>query len=123
MEENVNIALWIVQGLLAAMFVMAGVMKAFQYEKAKEKLPWVKDVSKRLVTFIGLSELLGGIGLIVPQATGILPILTPVAAIGLSIIMLLAAKFHLSRKEMPGVITNLIILILAAFVAYGRLAL
>ncbi|MBK7844503.1 MAG: DoxX family protein [Bdellovibrionales bacterium] len=118
-----NIALWVIQGLLAAMFVMAGMMKAFQYEKAKEKLPWVKDVSKSLVTFIGISELLGGIGLIAPQAAGILPILTPVAAIGLSVIMLLAARFHLSRKEMPGVITNLFILALAAFVAYGRLSL
>ncbi len=118
-----NITLWVIQGLLAAMFIMAGMMKAFQYEKAKEKLPWVKDVSKGLVTFIGISELLGGIGLIAPQATGILPILTPVAAIGLSVIMLLAARFHLSRKEMPGVITNLVILVLAAFVAYGRLSL
>lgn len=117
-----NITIWVLQVLLAAMFIMAGMMKAFQYDKAKEKLPWVKDVSKSLVTFIGISELLGGIGLIAPHASGILPILTPVAAIGLSVIMLLAAKFHLSRKEMPGVITNLVILVLAAFVAYGRLS-
>lgn len=118
-----NITLWVIQGLLATMFIMAGMMKAFQYEKAKEKLPWVKDVSKNLITFIGISELFGGIGLIAPQATGILPILTPVAAIGLSVIMLLAAQFHVSRKERPGVITNLVILVLAAFVAYGRLSL
>lgn len=56
-----NIALWIVQGLLALMFISAGLTKAFQYNKAKAKLPWVKDSSKGLVTFIGLSELLGGL--------------------------------------------------------------
>ncbi|NOU97419.1 hypothetical protein GC093_29940 [Paenibacillus sp. LMG 31456] len=66
-----NIALWIVQGLLALMFITAGTMKAFQYEKAKTSLPWVKDSSKGLVTFIGVSELLGGLGLILPQATGV----------------------------------------------------
>lgn len=115
-----NTALWIVQGLLAAMFLMAGSMKALQYEKAKEKLPWVKDVSRNLVSFIGFSELLGAIGLIVPQATSIFPILTPIAAVGIAMIMLLASGFHAKRKEMPGVITNIVFLSLAVFVAYGR---
>ena len=96
-----NIILWILQVLLAAMFLMAGVMKAFQYERAKATLPWVKDTSKGLVSFIGISELLGGIGLVLPQITGILPWLTLLAAAGLAIIMVLAAIFHIRRKEYP----------------------
>lgn len=115
-----NIALWIVQGLLAAMFLMAGAMKVFQYENAKEKLPWVKDVSRGLVSFIGISELLGAIGLVVPHASGIFSILTPIAAIGIATIMLLAAGFHAKRKEMSGVMANVVFLTLAVFVAYGR---
>lgn len=102
------------------MFLMAGSMKIFQYEKAKEKLPWVKDVSKGLVSFIGLSELLGAMGLVLPGATGILPSLTSLAALGIALIMLLAAGFHGKRKEFSGVATNIVFLSLAVFVAYGR---
>ena len=115
-----NIILWILQVLLAAMFLMAGVMKAFQYERAKATLPWVKDTSKGLVSFIGISELLGGIGLILPQLTGILPWLTLLAAAGLAIIMVLAAIFHIRRKEYSGVVFNIVLFAMCAFVVYGR---
>lgn len=117
---NLNLILWIVQALLAAMFLMAGVMKAFQYERAKASLPWVKDVSKGLVTFIGISELLGGLGLILPWLTGILPWLTPLAAAGLALIMIFAIVFHAGRRESSAIIFNLVLFALAAFVAYGR---
>jgi uncharacterized membrane protein YphA (DoxX/SURF4 family) len=80
-----NIALWIVQAILAAMFLMAGVMKGFQYELARASLPWVKDVPRRLTNFIGVSELLGGLGLVLPMLTGIWPWLTPLAALGLTV--------------------------------------
>ncbi len=116
-----NIALWVVQILLGAMFLMAGVMKAFQYERAKATLPWVKEVSPGLVTFIGVSELLGGLGLILPWLTGVLPILTPLAALGLAIIMILAGIFHFRRNEMQGIVMNVVLLVLALFVAYGRM--
>lgn len=87
-----NVFLWIVQALLAAAFVMAGVMKSTQpKEKLAPKLPWVRDFSPATVRFIGIAELLGGLGLILPAATGIAPILTPLAATGLAIIMVLAA--------------------------------
>src|SRR5215211_2195847 len=115
-----NIALWIVQVLLGGMFVFAGVLKAFQYERAKASLPWVKDVPRGLVTFIGVSELLGGLGLLLPALTGILPWLTPLAAAGLAVIMILAGIFHTTRGEMQGVITTVVILALTVFVAYGR---
>lgn len=117
---TLNLILWIIQAILAAMFLMAGVMKAFQYERAKATLPWVKDVSKGLVTFIGVSELLGGLGLILPLLTGILPWLTPLAAAGLALIMILAVAFHAQRGESSAIIFNLVLGALAAFVAYGR---
>lgn len=115
-----NIALWIVQVLLAGMFLMAGVMKAFQYERAKASLPWVKDIPRGLTTFIGISELLGGLGLLLPAITGILPWLTPLAGAGLALIMILAISFHASRREMPAIAFNSVLLVLAAFVVYGR---
>lgn len=116
-----NIALWIVQILLGLMFLMAGSTKAFSYEKAKASLPWVKDSTKGLVTFIGVAELLGGLGLILPYAFGIAPILTPIAAFGLGVVMILAAGFHAKRKEYQGIGMNIILLALALFVAIGRM--
>lgn len=117
-----NIALWIVQVLLAGVFIMAGVMKAFQYERAHATLPWVKDVPRGLTTFIGISELLGGLGLILPALTGILPWLTPLAAAGLALVMLLAMGFHATRREPQAIAFNAALFALAAFVTYGRFA-
>jgi hypothetical protein len=72
---------------------------------------------------IGVCEILGGIGVILPAATGILAGLTPLAATLLSVLMLLAAGFHFFRREFPNIIFNLVLFALAAFVAYGRFAL
>jgi uncharacterized membrane protein YphA (DoxX/SURF4 family) len=117
-----NLTLWIVQILLAAAFIPPAIMKAFFYEtfRAKFPWPWARDVGKGLVVFIGISELLGGIGLILPWATGIMPGLTPLAACGLALIMLLAALFHAKRREPSGIVSNVILGGLAAFVAWGR---
>jgi uncharacterized membrane protein YphA (DoxX/SURF4 family) len=115
-----NITLWVVQIILGLAFIMFGAMKAFQYEKAKASLPWVKDYPKGLVTFIGVSELLGGLGLILPYALGIAPILTPIAAIGLGIVMVLASVFHAKRKENQAIGMNIVFLALTLFVAFGR---
>jgi uncharacterized membrane protein YphA (DoxX/SURF4 family) len=116
-----NVFLWIVQAVLAAMFVMAGLMKATQpKEKLAPKLPWVEDFSPGTVRFIGVVELLGGLGLILPAATGIAPILTPIAATGLAITMVLAAATHIRRREPSAVAFNAILFALAVFVAWGR---
>lgn len=115
-----QIALWIVQVLLAAAFIFAGVRKAFQYERARATLSWVKDIPRGLVAFIGICELLGGLGLLLPAITGILPWLTPLAAAGLGLIMLLAIGFHALRREPQAIVINAVLLLLAAFVAYGR---
>ncbi|WP_458687592.1 DoxX family protein [Nocardia tengchongensis] len=116
-----NIALWIVAGALAAMFAMAGVMKSTQPQaKLAEKLPWVADVSLPTLRVIGVAEVLGALGLILPAWTGIAPILTPLAAVGLAVIMALAAVTHARRKEPAAIVFNLVLLAASVFVAWGR---
>jgi uncharacterized membrane protein YphA (DoxX/SURF4 family) len=116
-----NIALWVAQILLAGMFIMAGTMKAFAYEKAKASIPWVKETSPGFVRFIGVAELLGGIGMILPVALDITPSLTGIAALGIALIMLLAAVFHARRKENKEIGMNVIIMLIAIFIVIGRL--
>ena len=88
-----NTTIWIIQGILALMFFMAGFMKSTQpKEKLVTSLPWASDFNILTIRFIGISELLGAIGIVVPEYTGILPILTPIAALGL--ILVISPKPH-----------------------------
>lgn len=124
-----NIIVWVLQGLLAAMFLMAGVMKATQSrakikESGGERMAWVDSVSEGGVTAIGVLEFLGALGLILPQVTGILPWLTPLAAVGLALTMIGAAALHIKRgDDTSAIVTNIVIMAIAAFVAYARFAL
>ncbi|MEC0229583.1 DoxX family protein [Paenibacillus alba] len=115
-----NIALWIVQGLVALGFVYSGWLKAFQYDKAKASWGWVKDVSKEFVVFIGLVELLGALGIVLPQATNVSPVLTPIAAVGLAAVVLFGALFHVKRKEYREISVNFVFFAFAVFVAISR---
>ena len=116
-----NIALWVAQILLAAMFGMAGVMKTSQTAKAQAQLPWAKDRSDGFVRFVGTSELLGALGLVLPLLTGILPWMTVLAAAGLLLIQLLAIfTEHLPKKEFNVIPINLVLLTLSLFVVIGR---
>ncbi|MEV4364897.1 DoxX family protein [Nonomuraea sp. NPDC003707] len=116
-----HIVLWIVQAVLAVMFGMAGLMKSTQpKDKLQAKLPWVEDFSAGTVRFIGIAELAGALGLILPAATGIAPVLTPLAATGLAVVMILAALTHARRKEPAAIAFNAVLLVLAALVAWGR---
>ena len=119
-----NIALWVVQGLLAVAYLLAGGMKASQpIDTMGKQMKWVRDVPPGLVRFIGAAEALGAIGLILPMLTGILPWLTPVAAVCLVVVQVAAFAFHVSRRETSSLAMNVVLLVLAAFVAYGRLVL
>jgi uncharacterized membrane protein YphA (DoxX/SURF4 family) len=119
-SKSMNIILWIAQCILAAIFLMAGVMKSTTpIEQLSAQLPWVKDFPQ-LERFIGISELLGGIGLLLPSILRIKPILTPFAALGIIAIMLLASAYHISKGEFSAVGFTLTITIIAAFVAWGR---
>lgn len=116
-------AVWIIQILLAVLFGLAGLMKLIQpKEKLAERMGWVNDFSTNTIRAIGVIEILGAIGLILPAATGILPVLTTLAAVGFVLDMIGAAVVHLRRKETGMVVANLVLLALAAFVVVGRLS-
>lgn len=94
------IALWIVNIILALMMLMAGTMKTITPKaKIEEKMAWASDFSAGQVKTIGILEVLGALGLVLPLATGVLPILTPVAAVGILIIMIGAIVVHVRRNE------------------------
>ena len=84
MTDSLDIALWIAQFLLAAIFLLVGTVHAFRYETARERLPWVKDLPRPIVVLDGGMEIVGGLGVVLPRLAGILPWLTPLAATGLA---------------------------------------
>jgi DoxX-like family len=116
-----NIGLWVLQGLLAFVFLASGILKlVLPREKLAVKAAWASDFSAAQVKWIGLAEALGAMGMVAPTLTGIAPMLTPLAAVGLVAIMIGAVATHVRREEPP---TPPIILgVLAAIVAIGRLA-
>jgi uncharacterized membrane protein YphA (DoxX/SURF4 family) len=119
-----NIALWIAQGLLTALYIVAGGMKVFTPEKMKAQMPEAQKHSTNFFRMIGTLELLGALGVILPMVTGILPWLTPLAAIALVVVQILAIlTVHLPAKEYQALPFNLFLLALAVFVAIGRFSL
>ncbi len=118
-----NIALWIVAGLLALAFLLAGFMKAFRpLDSLKQRMGWVTSVPPWFVRFIGVAEILAAIGLILPAITGIQQWLVAAAAGGLVIVMIGALVVHSGRKEWQNLGGNVVLLLLAAFIVVGRLA-
>jgi uncharacterized membrane protein YphA (DoxX/SURF4 family) len=118
----VNIALWTVAGILAFAFLGAGLMKLVRNKQqlVDAGMPWVADARPAFVKTIGVLEILAAIGLIVPALSGVAPVFVPLAAVGLALVMFGAAVLHARRKEIPNIFIALIILALAAFVAWGR---
>src|SRR6266487_4038845 len=115
-----NIVLWIIQGLLALAFLLAGFTKAFMpLATVRKNMAWANEVPAPFVRFIGVAEILGAIGLILPAATGIVPWLTVAAAVGL--VMLSASAFHASRREYSAISMNVALLLLAVLIVVGRL--
>ena len=116
-----KIALWIIQILLAVAFFGAGFMKTVTpIAELAVTLPYVLDIPVALTRFIGVAEIAGAIGVVLPALTRIQPRLTPLAAGGLGLVMIFAAIFHLTRGEFSGIVPNIILLALAGFVYYGR---
>jgi len=116
-----NTALWIVQGLLAAAFLMAGIMKiAKSKPELAEKMGWVDDFSEGVIKTIGGLEILGAVGLILPGLTGIAPVLVPLAAVGLGLTQVGAIVVHGRRAEMQNVAVSAVLLAMTVFVAWGR---
>ena len=117
-----NITLWIIAGLLAAAFAAAGAMKLAQPKAklAESGMAWTEDFSEGQVKGIGAVEVLGAIGLILPAALDIAPILSALAAAGLVITMLIATVVHARRGEKSSMPITLVLAALAAFVAIMR---
>jgi putative oxidoreductase len=119
--RGLHIGLWVAQVLLALAFGMSGLWKATTpMAQLAEKLPLAAGGHAALLRFIGVSELLGALGLILPAVTRILPRLTALAALGLTVVMVLATGYHLSRGEAGALPVTLGLGALSAFVAWGR---
>jgi len=128
----VNTVLWVIQILLAATFAGAGLAKLTQpKEKLRDRMGWVDPVPPSQVKALGAVEVLAALGLVLPALTGIATVLTPLAALGLVIVMIGAILVHLRdmkkqdtpdrrRTEIQGAITCVVLLVLAAVVAWGR---
>ena len=115
-----SLVLWIMAGLLAAAFAGAGLAKLLQPKaKLAQSMGWVDDLSETQVKLIGVAEVLGAVGLILPAALDIVPILAPLAT-GLVLLMLGAAATHARRGEKSNIVVNAVLAALAAFVAIMR---
>ena len=116
-----NIALWIVAVVLAVGFLFAGSMKALRPKEAlADRMGWVEDFSIPMVKAIGVLEILAAIGLVLPAALDVAPVLVPIAALGLVLMMAGAIVVHARRKENEALPVNIVLLLLALFVVWGR---
>ena len=127
-SKTMNIVLWILQVLWGVFFCFTGFGKILCYRvdvwnhTLHQPVAWFQAVPQGLFVFIGVCEFLGGAGLILPAMTRVKPKLVPFAAIGLTLVMILAATFHLARGEFSFFVPmNLVLGGVAAFIAYGRL--
>jgi uncharacterized membrane protein YphA (DoxX/SURF4 family) len=117
-----EIALWIVAALVCLLYLFSGGMKVFAIENYRKQAAWAKDVNNTLVRVVGVLELLGAIGIVLPQATGIgAPVLTILAAGGLVLVQVVAVVIHIVRKEHASLPINVVLIILPLFVFLGRL--
>ncbi|QYC42043.1 hypothetical protein Nocox_22195 [Nonomuraea coxensis DSM 45129] len=122
---TLNGVLWSLQALSGFFFVGSGFGKVLLYDEvlyaaAPQAVAWYAAVSQPLIVFIGICEVLGGVGLILPAMTRVRPMLTPLAAAGLTLTMILAAGFHIVRGEYELVPANLLLGGVSAFIAAGR---
>jgi uncharacterized membrane protein YphA (DoxX/SURF4 family) len=117
-----NVFLWVLAGLLAAVFLVAGALKLARTKPqlASAGQGWVEQFPPGTIKLIGVLEVAGAAGLILPAALNIAPILTPIAAVGLILVMAGAVVTHARRHEIPNVATNIVLAVLAAVVAWGR---
>ena len=120
-SKGLRLALWVVQVLLGVLFAGTGLWKLFTpVAELAAKIPWAGQVSSAFLVFIAVVDLLGGLGLILPAATRILPGLTWLAALGCAALQLCAIAFHVSRGEAAVTPFNVLLVALSLFVLWGR---
>jgi hypothetical protein len=115
-----NVIAWILQILLAVVFAFHSRLMLFPPAELQPGMDYIMAIPTRFRNVIGVAEILASVGLILPWLTDIAPVLTPIAATGLVIVMGGAVIFHVPRKEYPNIVFNLILLAMAAFVAIER---
>ena len=118
-----HLALWIVAGLLAVVYLLSGIGKLIVPKEKLAAFPgggWIEDFSAGSVKAIGALEVLAAVGLVLPAATDIAPVLVPLAALGLVLIMVGTVIPRLRRHEAKPMVADLAYLALAGFVAWGR---
>ncbi|MFI5627316.1 DoxX family protein [Nocardioides sp. NPDC051685] len=118
-----NIALWIVAGVFAFGYIAGGIVKlTMPYEKYAAKLHWPEDFTPANVRFMGVVEVLGGVGLVLPGLVSVAPVLVPVAASGMALYMAGAITERIRRSEYKDLVGDLVFLAAMIFVAWGRFA-
>ena len=116
-----ELGLWITQYSLLAIYGTYGIYKTFWTSNAREKMAWAGDRSENFVRFVGIAEILGAVGVVLPMLTGILPWLTPLSAIGFTLIQVSAILTeHLPKKEYKILPLNLYFMAMSIFVLIGR---
>lgn len=116
-----QIALWIASVFLALAFFAAATNKLIREKPELEQtMPWSAEFSERQLKYISFAEIAGALGLILPEVTGIFPILTPIAALGLAVVQVFAFRVHRRRGETRAMSVNVVLFALAVFVAVGR---
>ena len=118
--RRANVGLWVAQAVLALTFASSGVVKVFATDWFMAMDAWPADVPRTLLILIGIAELAGVLGVVLPRLLGTRPQLTVFAALGLLLIMVSASVFHAIRGEWEGLPFNMILGGIAAFVAWGR---
>lgn len=115
-----DILFWMLQILVAGIFVMSGFLKIFQYERSRLLFAWMRDLSRGTVLGLGLLEIAGGLGLFLPEVLNSFPWLSLIAAIALLLLMICAAIFHGRRSEEPQVVLTAGIGFVLALIIYSQ---
>lgn len=124
MKKTTNVLLWIAQILISTSLLWAACIKLFQpIEQLEIMWPWTGDIPSGFVRLTGVIDLLGALGVILPSVFRFKPILAPIAAIGIILLMIAASIFHISRGEGSQIGFNIVFALIAAFISYGRLKL
>jgi uncharacterized membrane protein len=120
-SKLLHVSLWCVQGLLAVLFTGTGVWKFLTpIPELAAMIPWAGEVSPAFLYATAVIDLCGGLGILLPSLTRIRPGLTVLAAVGCALLQVSAILFHLSRGEAANTPFNVLLVALAAFVAWGR---
>ena len=120
-KELLNVSVWLAQGLISVSLCVSGVVKLLMpVPRIAKVFSWTGQVSKSFLRFIGVGDLAGGVGIILPTLTHIHPQLSDVAALSCMLLQVLAIRFHAQSKEITDTPFNFFVLFLSAFVLWGR---